>query len=338
MFGKGRGRKEKYTQGDCKKTMSTSRPAVTDVQPKPLSHTSLGYKIKRDRYLLLMVLPCVLYYLIFKYVPIFGIAIAFKDYNMYKGVFASDWVGLKYFRMFFDSPDFFPIIRNTFLLGFYKLVFGFPAPIILALLINEVRNSFNKRFVQTVSYLPHFISNVVVAGIVVMFLSPSNGMVNRLLEMLGMDKINFMVEASWFRTIYVSSDIWQHVGWGTIIYLAALTAIDPQLYEASRIDGANRWQQTLHITLPGIAPAIVILLILDIGKIIEIGFEKVYLLSSPVTYETADILSTYVYRTGLANGNYSYATAIDLFTGIISFIFIIGANQISKKVSEHSIW
>ncbi|WP_249730565.1 sugar ABC transporter permease [Paenibacillus sp. J2TS4] len=318
--------------------MSTSRPAVTDVQPKPLSHTSLGYKIKRDRYLLLMVLPCVLYYLIFKYVPIFGIAIAFKDYNMYKGVFASDWVGLKYFRMFFDSPDFFPIIRNTFLLGFYKLVFGFPAPIILALLINEVRNSFNKRFVQTVSYLPHFISNVVVAGIVVMFLSPSNGMVNRLLEMLGMDKINFMVEASWFRTIYVSSDIWQHVGWGTIIYLAALTAIDPQLYEASRIDGANRWQQTLHITLPGIAPAIVILLILDIGKIIEIGFEKVYLLSSPVTYETADILSTYVYRTGLANGNYSYATAIDLFTGIISFIFIIGANQISKKVSEHSIW
>nr|WP_144939143.1 ABC transporter permease subunit [Paenibacillus sp. 32O-W] len=285
-----------------------------------------------------MVLPCVLYYIIFKYVPIFGIAIAFKDYNMYKGVFASNWVGFKYFRMFFDSPDFFPIIRNTFLLGFYKLLFGFPAPIILALLINEVRNSFYKRFVQTVSYLPHFISNVVVAGIVVMFLSPSSGMVNRLLEMFGMDKINFMVEASWFRTIYVTSDIWQHVGWGTIIYLAALTAIDPQLYEASRIDGANRWQQTLHITLPGIAPAIVILLILDIGKIIEIGFEKVYLLSSPVTYETADILSTYVYRTGLANGNYSYATAIDLFTGIISFIFIIGANQISKKVSEHSIW
>lgn len=318
--------------------MSTSRPAITDVQSKPLSNTSLGYKIKRDRYLLLMVLPCVLYYIIFKYVPIFGIAIAFKDYNMYKGVFASNWVGFKYFRMFFDSPDFFPIIRNTFLLGFYKLLFGFPAPIILALLINEVRNSFYKRFVQTVSYLPHFISNVVVAGIVVMFLSPSSGMVNRLLEMFGMDKINFMVEASWFRTIYVTSDIWQHVGWGTIIYLAALTAIDPQMYEASRIDGANRWQQTLHITLPGIAPAIVILLILDIGKIIEIGFEKVYLLSSPVTYETADILSTYVYRTGLANGNYSYATAIDLFTGIISFIFIIGANQISKKVSEHSIW
>lgn len=317
--------------------MATSRFAAK-AEPKPLYRASLGYRIKRDRYLLLLVLPCILYYIIFKYVPIFGIAIAFKDYNMYRGVFASDWVGLKYFRMFFESPDFWPILRNTFLLGFYKLLFGFPAPIILALLINEVRNSIFKRFVQTISYLPHFISNVVVAGIVVMFLSPTSGMVNRLLEMVGLDKINFMVEASWFRTIYVSTDIWQHVGWGTIIYLAALTAIDPQLYEASRIDGANRWKQMLHITLPGIAPAIVILLILDIGKIIEIGFEKVYLLSSPVTYETADIISTYVYRTGLANGNYSYATAIDVFTGIISFIFIIGANQISKKVSEHSIW
>lgn len=318
--------------------MPTSRPTAADAAPKPRTNTSLGYKIKRDRYLLLLVLPCILYYIIFKYVPIFGIAIAFKDYNMYRGVFASEWVGLKYFRMFFESPDFWPILRNTFLLGFYKLVFGFPAPIVLALLINEVRNSLFKRFVQTISYLPHFISNVVVAGVVVMFLSPSSGMVNRLLEMVGLDKINFMVEASWFRTIYVSTDIWQHVGWGTIIFLAALTAIDPQLYEASRIDGANRWKQTLHITLPGIAPAIVILLILDIGKIIEIGFEKVYLLSSPVTYETADIISTYVYRTGMANGNYSYATAIDVFTGIISFIFIIGANQISKKVSEHSIW
>lgn len=317
--------------------MATSRSTI-EPGPKPLMRASLGYRIKRDRYLLLLVLPCMIYYIIFKYVPIFGIAIAFKDYNMYRGVFASDWVGLKYFRMFFESPDFWPILRNTFLLGFYKLVFGFPAPIILALLINEVRNSVYKRFVQTISYLPHFISNVVVAGIVVMFLSPTSGMVNRLLEMIGLDKINFMVEASWFRTIYVSTDIWQHVGWGTIIYLAALTAIDPQLYEASRIDGANRWKQTLHITLPGIAPAIVILLILDIGKIIEIGFEKVYLLSSPVTYETADIISTYVYRTGMANGNYSYATAIDVFTGIISFIFIIGANKISKKVSEHSIW
>ncbi|WP_072336223.1 MULTISPECIES: sugar ABC transporter permease [unclassified Paenibacillus] len=295
-------------------------------------------KLKRDRYLLLLLLPCLLYYLVFKYTPIFGIVIAFKNYNLYKGVLESDWAGLKYFQMFISSRDFWPVIRNTFLLGLYKLVFGFPAPIILALMINEVRKSFLKRFVQTVSYLPHFISNVVVAGIAVTFLSPSGGIVNQILERSGLERINFLVESSWFRTIYVSTDIWQHVGWGTIIYLAALTAIDPQLYEAARMDGANRWKQMIHITLPGIAPAIVIILILDIGKILEIGFEKVYLLATPATYETADIISTYVYRVGMAQGNYSYATAIDLFTGVISFIFIIAANAFSRKVSGSSIW
>ncbi|CAM3629829.1 MULTISPECIES: ABC transporter permease [Paenibacillus] len=295
-------------------------------------------KVKRDKYLLLLLLPCVLYYVIFKYVPIFGVSIAFMDYNLFKGITESDWVGFKYFNMFFHTPDFWPVLRNTFLLGFYKLLFGFPAPIILALLINEVRRSFMKRFVQTVSYLPHFISNVVVAGIAVMFLSPTGGMVNQLLSAVGLERINFLVEASWFRTIYVTTDVWQHIGWGTIIYLAALTAIDPQLYEAARMDGANRWKQTLNITLPGIAPAIVIILILDIGKILEIGFEKVYLLATPATYETADIISTYVYRVGLTQGNYSYATAIDLFTGIISFIFIIAANGFSRRVSGSSIW
>lgn len=301
-------------------------------------HPSFFRRLKRDKYLLLLLLPCLLYYLIFKYAPIFGIIIAFKDFNLFKGITESSWVGFKYFKMFFNTPDFWPVIRNTFLLGFYKLLIGFPAPIILALLINEVRKSFLKRFVQTVSYLPHFISNVVVAGIAVMFLSPTGGIVNQFLNALGMEKINFLVEASWFRSIYITTDVWQHIGWGTIIYLAALTAIDPQLYEASRMDGANRWKQMLHITLPGIAPAVVIILILDIGKILEIGFEKVYLLATPATYETADIISTYVYRVGLTQGNYSYATAIDLFTGIISFIFIISANAFSRKVSGNSIW
>ncbi|GIP36935.1 sugar ABC transporter permease [Paenibacillus sp. J31TS4] len=294
--------------------------------------------LKRDKYLLLLFLPCLLYYLIFKYGPIFGIVIAFKNYSLFQGIWASEWVGLKYFKLFIESPDFFPVLRNTFLLGFYKLVFGFPAPILLALLINEVRNAFLKRFVQTVSYLPHFISNVIVAGIIVMFLSPTGGLVNHVLEAIGLNKITFMVEPDWFRTIYVSSDIWQHIGWGTIIYLAALSAVDPQLYEASRIDGANRWKQTLHITLPGIAPAIVIILILDIGKILEIGFEKVFLLATPVTYGKADIISTYVYRVGLTNANYSYATAIDLFTGIISFLFILSANWFSRRVSDNSLW
>ena len=294
--------------------------------------------LKRDKYLLILFLPCLLYYLLFKYAPIFGIVIAFKDYNLFQGIMASDWVGLKYFKLFFESPDFVAVMRNTFLLGFYKLLFGFPAPIILALLINEVRNAFFKRFVQTVSYLPHFISNVIVAGILVMFLSPSGGLINEILEAIGLDKITFMVEPDWFRTIYVASDIWQHIGWGTIIYLAALSAVDPQLYEASRIDGANRWKQTLHVTLPGITPAIVIILILDIGKILEIGFEKVFLLATPATYSKADIISTYVYRVGLTNANYSFATAIDLFTGIISFIFILSANWFSRKVSDNSLW
>lgn len=300
--------------------------------------TSWVRNLKRDKYLLLLFLPCLLYYLIFKYAPIFGIIIAFKDFNLYRGILESKWVGFKWFELFIQSPDFFSVLKNTFLLGFYKLLFGFPAPIILALLINEVRHSFFKRFVQTVSYLPHFISNVIVAGIVTMFLSPRIGMVNNMLDFIGMKRINFMVESSWFRTIFVSSDIWQHLGWGTIIYLAALSTVDPQQYEAARIDGANRWKQTLHITLPGIAPAIIVILILDIGKILEIGFEKVYLLATPVVYSTADIISTYVYRVGLAEGRYSYATAIDVFTGIISFIFILSANWVSRRISGNSLW
>ncbi len=304
----------------------------------PSRTNTLTRRLIRDKYLLFLVLPCFLYYVVFKYVPIFGIVIAFKNYSLFKGVWASDWVGFKYFVRFIESPDFWPVIRNTFLLGLYRLVFGFPAPIILALLLNEVRNALFKRFVQTVSYLPHFISNVVVAGITVMFLSPTGGLVNNMIDVLGFERITFMVEPSWFRTIYVSTDIWQHIGWGTIIYLAALSAIDPQQYEAARIDGANRWKQMTHVTLPGIIPAVMIILLLDIGKILEVGFEKAYLLATPVTYSTADIISTYVYRVGLSQGNYSYATAIDIFTGIISFIFIITANTVSKKLSEHSLW
>lgn len=302
------------------------------------SGSSFLQKVRRDKYLLLLVLPCMLYYLIFKYLPLFGIVISFQNYNQFKGILSSEWVGLKYFRMFVESPDFYKILRNTFLLGFYKLFFGFPVPILLALLINEMRKELLKRFVQTVSYLPHFISNVVVAGMVVMFLSPTGGVVNQVLKLIGLQPVNFMMEPGFFRPIYVISEIWQHAGWGTIIYLAALTSIDPGLYEAAKIDGANRWKQTLHVTIPGISSAIVVLLLLDIGRVLEIGFEKVYLLYTPVTYETADIISTYVYRVGLVQGNYSYATAIDLFTGVISFLFVVSANYISRRVSDNSLW
>lgn len=295
-------------------------------------------RVLRDKYLLLLFAPTFFYLVIFKYIPMAGVLIAFKKYNLFKGVWASEWVGLRYFELFFSNPDAYEIIRNTFLLGLYKMVWGFPAPIILALLLNEIRLVVYKRIVQTVSYLPHFISTVVVAGMVTMFLSPTSGMINEWVQALGLKPINFLQESSWFRTVYVTSEIWQDVGWGSIIYLAALTTIDPSLYEAANIDGASRWKQTVHVTLPGIAPAIVILLILNIGRLLETGFEKVFLLQNPATYETSDIISTFVYRSGIVQGNFSYGTAVDLFMGIISFALVYAANTISRKVGETSLW
>lgn len=292
----------------------------------------------KNKALWLLFLPCLLYYLIFRYAPMFGLVITFKDYNLFKGIWASHWVGLKYYRMFLDNPDFWPLMKNTFLLGLYKLFFGFPAPILLAILLNEVRKAAFKRVVQTVSYLPHFISNVIVASMVIMFLSPTGGLINNLLGVIGIGPINFMNEPGLFRGIYVLSEIWQHIGWETIIYLAALTAIDPQLYEAADMDGASRMRKIWHVTLPGISPAIVITLILNIGKVLEIGFEKVFLMQNPAIYDTADIISTYVYRVGMVQGNFSYGASIDLFMGVISLIFIYTANYISRRVSETSLW
>ncbi|MBO0992115.1 ABC transporter permease [Bacillus sp. SD088] len=294
-------------------------------------------KLNDSKYLLILFAPCLLYYLIFHYAPMFGIIIAFKDYNLFAGVLDSEWVGVKYFKTFFESPDFYLLLRNTFLLGLYKFIFGFPIPIIFALLLNEVKSMFFKRFVQTVSYLPHFISNVVVASMIVVFLS-SDGVVNRMISHLGVESINWMITPELFRSIFVSSEIWQHMGWETIIFLAALTGINPQLYEAAEIDGAGRFAKLRYITIPGILPAIFIVGILNIGQVLEIGFEKVFLLYNPVTYETADIISTYVYRVGLVHGNYSYATAIGLFLGVISFIFLFAANYLSKKSGQESLW
>lgn len=299
---------------------------------------SLSKTWRKSKYLWLLFLPCLVYFIVFRYVPMFGLVITFKNYNTFRGIMASEWVGLKYYRMFLENPDFFLLLRNTFLLGAYKLLFSFPAPIMLALLLNEVRTVLFKKFVQTVSYLPHFISNVIVASMVIMFLSPTGGLINQIIKSLGFQPVNFMMEPGMFRTVYVLSEIWQHIGWETIIYLAALTAVDPQLYEAAGIDGANRWRKLWHVTIPGIAPAIVIVFILNVGKVLEIGFEKVFLMYNPATYSTADIISTYVYRVGLEQGNFSYAAAIDLFMGIISLIFIWAANTISRKVGETSLW
>ncbi|CAM4488725.1 putative aldouronate transport system permease protein [Paenibacillus endophyticus] len=303
-----------------------------------MNSPSILKQLKRDRAFILMFAPVLLYFIMFKYVPMFGIVISFMDYNLFKGLGGSEWVGLKYYQQFFDNRDALVIIKNTVLLGLYKLLFGFPAPIILALLLNELRNAVYKRLVQTVSYLPHFLSNVVVASMLLLLLSPSTGWVNRIIEWFGFPAISFLQEAEWFRTIYVLSEIWQQVGWGSILYLAAITTIDPQLYEAARMDGAGRWKQTLHVTLPGIAATIVILLILQIGGMLEVGFEKVFLLYNPATYDTADVIATYVYRVGILQGSFSYATAIDLFMGVIGFLLVYTTNKISRRLGENSLW
>ena len=313
--------------GSLKPEINQSNPVQT-----------LMKRMINDRYLLCMLIPGVIYFILFKYMPMFGILVAFKNYNVFAGFWNSEWVGLRYFKIFFDAPDAWIVIRNTFLLGIYRLFWGFPAPIILALLLNEVRMYRFKRFVQTVSYMPHFISTVVVTGMVAMFLSPTNGIINGFLKWIGIEPVAFLQEPEWFRTVFVASDIWQEVGWGSIIYLAALTTINSSLYEAASIDGASRWRQMISVTIPGIMPAIVILFILRVGNILETGFEKVYLLYNPATYEKADILATYVYRVGLTQNNYSYGAAIDLFTGIIGLIFIVSTNYLGRKVGDSSLW
>jgi len=295
-------------------------------------------RLKRDRIYLLLLAPALLHYLLFRYVPMFGITVSFMDYNLFKGVWASDWVGFKHYRTFFNSPDAWVIIRNTLVLGIYKFVFSFPAPIILAILFHEMRWKKYRKFVQTVSYMPYFLSQVVISSTLIMLLSPSTGWINHVIESFGFDPILFLQKSGWFRTIFVGSDVWQTAGYNSIIFLAALTTIDPQLYEAAKMDGAGRWKQTLHVTLPGIVPAIVILLILHLGYILEVSFDKAFLLGNAANMAVSDIVSTYVYRLGILGGSFSYATAIDVSMAVVSLLFIIVANQISRRVGETSLW
>lgn len=319
---------------------STQEPVPQQTSIRTQKRSFMAKRFHESKYLLLLFIPTILYFTIFEYGPMFGILVAFKEYNLFRGVWESPWVGFKYFELFiFENPDFLKLLRNTFLLGFYSLLFAFPAPIILALLLNELRNVIFKRFVQSISYIPHFLSNVIVVGMVLMFLSPDNGLLNQLLDkMFGTEPIYFMSIPELFRSVYVSSGIWQGIGWGSIIYLAAIAGIDPHLYEVASIDGAGRWKQMRHVTLPGIAPVIIIMLIFNIGGLLGTGFEKVYLLATPLVYETADIFSTYTYRIGLENGNFSYATAIGTFNSIVSFILMIGANYVARKTQETSLW
>ena len=298
-------------------------------------------KMRRDwrqnRTLYLLVLPVLLFYVLFAYKPMYGALIAFKDYTPALGFADSPWVGFDNFKRFFDGIYFGRLMKNTILLSFYNLIFGFPAPVILALLLNEVRNQKFKRLTQTITYLPHFISMIVVAGMITNFCM-TTGVINDIIAFFGGEATPLLQNPKYYRTIYVVSSIWQQVGWGSIIYLSALAGVDSQLYEAAAIDGAGKWKQMLHVTLPGIAPTIVIMLIMNIGQLMSMGHEKTILLYNPSTYETADIIASYVYRVGLIDQDWSYSTAIGLFNSVINLVLIILANRFSKKMTETSLW
>jgi putative aldouronate transport system permease protein len=292
----------------------------------------------RDRVLYLMMIPGLLFYLIFKYIPMYGLLMAFQNYSISKGIWGSKWVGLDHFQAFFDSPDAWVLIRNTLALNALELFIVFPAPIVLAVLFHELRFALFKRLAQTISYMPHFISTVVICGIIVNFLSPSTGIVNHLLQAFGFEPIMFLGESQWFRSIYIASELWQKAGWDTIIYLAAIAGVDPTLYEAAKMDGANRWQQIRTVTFVGMIPAIIILFIIKIGHILELGVQKIILLYNPLVYDTADVISTFVYRRGLLDADYSFASAVSLFQSVIGLILVVTFNRLAKKYSETSLW
>lgn len=297
----------------------------------------LGRDFKVNKALYLMFLPILAYYVLFCYKPMYGVLMAFLDYRPAKGYTGSDWVGLKHFIDYFEGPYFFRTVGNTLALSFGFLIFSFPMPIILALLLNEVKNKYFKKTVQTASYLPHFVSMVVICGMLSSF-SLDSGLFNDIIEFFGGKRSALLSNPDNYRPIYIASGIWREMGYNSIIYLAALSGVDTQLYEAAKIDGASKWKQTLHVTLPGILPTIVIKLILQIGTLMSVGYEKTLLLYNPAIYSTADIISTYMYRIGLENTNWSAGTAVDLFNSVINIMLVVLANKISKKVTESSLW
>lgn len=278
-----------------------------------------------------------LYFIVFKYGAIAWLSIAFYDYNAFAGFSGSKFVGLKYFKQFISDPWFWRILKNTIVLNLWMLVLYFPTPIILALVLNELKNKWFKKAAQTISYMPYFLSTVVVCGFITTILQ-NDGLVNQMLTALGLEKIQFLMEPGWFRPIYVISEIWQQCGWGSIIYLSALAGVDSQLYEAAAIDGASKWKQLIHVSLPGIAPVISIQFLLTVGKLLTVGYEKILLLYTGATYETADVISTYVYRRGLMEANYSYGSAVSIFQAVFALILVVWANKMAQKMGQTSLW
>ncbi|MEA4890307.1 MAG: ABC transporter permease subunit [Clostridiaceae bacterium] len=314
--------------------------SAQDTRSLKIKKNRLHFKSGRDIPHYLLILPAFALILVFNYVPIYGIVMAFQNFSPYLGISGSSFVGFKHFAYFLQDGNFWRVMGNTIIINLYQLIFGMPVPIIFALLLNEVRISFFKRSIQTISYLPHFISWVVAASIFNAVLSPSSGIVNSILmRFFGLSEpIYFLVKANYFRTILVGSNIWKTFGMSAVYYLAALSAIDPQLYEAAKIDGANRWQQTRHVTLMGIAPIFILLLILNVGSMITIGFEQIFLLYNPMVYNVGDVISTYVYRLGILNTQYSLTTAIGVTQSVVNFALVFAANKIARKVVGYSMW
>lgn len=292
----------------------------------------------RQRYLLILLLPALVYYIIFHYIPMYGVIIAFKDYKFSKGIMGSVWVGLEHFRRLFGMESFWQVFRNTIIIGIWKFFWGFPAPVIFALFLNELTQVRFKKTVQTISYLPHFVSWVVLGGILMQLLSPSTGPVNTVLKQLGMDPVYFLADPKWFRTVLVVSHVWKSIGWGSIVYIAALTSVDQEIYEAAMIDGANRFQRMFKITIPEITPVITIMLIMAVGHLINDDFDQVFNLYNSAVYSVGDVISTYTYRSGLVDMEYSFATAVGLFKNVISVVLVVGANMVCKRINEYGIW
>lgn len=309
-----------------------------DAAPAPEPGRKRFQYLRSNWDLYLIMLPGVLYFIIYKYVPMWGAVIAFQDYSVFRGIWGSEWVGLAHFREMFMNEDFYNIFRNTLLISVYKLLWGFPGPIILAIMLNEVRNMMYKRSIQTLVYLPHFLSWIIMGGILINVLSPSTGIVNSVLGSLGIEPIFFLASTDWFRTVIVASDIWKEVGWGAIVYLAAIAGIDPQLYEAAIMDGANKWKQIIHITLPAMMGVIVTLFLLRLGHVLDVGFEQIFVLYNSLVYEVGDVIETYVYRVGIQQAKFSFTTAVGLFKAVIGLVLVILANKGAKKLGQEGIW
>jgi putative aldouronate transport system permease protein len=285
-----------------------------------------------------MLVPFLLYYILFQYLPMYGLQIAFKDYSIFKGIQESPWVGFKNFNMFFSSPYFVRTLRNTIIISLYQLAFFFPAPIVLALLFNEVRSTAFKRSVQTLTYIPHFVSIVVIAGIVTQFLSPSYGIINTIIKWFGGEPIYFLMKPRFFRPIFTGMNVWKETGFRSILYVAVISNIDLNLYEAAIIDGAGKWRQFLSVTLPGLLPTVLVMLLMEVGKMLNVNYQAIILLYQPSTYETADVISTYIYRAGIQEGQYAITAAAGLFNAVFGFVLVFFMNKFTHKLSETSLW